>query len=91
MSSIRSKASIEGKIVLEISENEARALDAIVGYGPDAFVKWFYKNCGTHYLKPHEVAMRSLFGDLRSQLGRHLNKFDKARKVFEETSSTQSS
>lgn len=80
---VRSSAKIEGRVLLSLTEEEARALDAIVGYGPNEFVKWFYKNLGTVYLKPHEIAMRSLFETLRTELPQHLSKFDKARNVFE--------
>lgn len=82
---VRSIAKIEGHVVLYLTESEARALDAIVGYGPDVFVKWFYANLGKHYLKPHEVAMRSLFDTCRRELPKHLSKFNEARQVFEGT------
>lgn len=82
---VRSVAKIEGKVVIQLTEEEARALDAIVGYGPETFVKWFYANLGKHYLKPHEIAMRSLFKTLREELPRHLSKFDEVRKVFDGT------
>lgn len=80
---VRSIAKIEGNVVLYLTEGEARALDAIVGYGADAFVKWFYANLGKHYLKPHEMAMRSFFDTCRRELPKHLSKFDEARQVFE--------
>lgn len=82
MSEIKSKASITGQVVLILSEEEARALDAIVGYGPKLFVEWFYKTHGKHYLKPHENGMVSLFDTCRQELPRHLKKFDDARSVF---------
>jgi len=86
MSAIKFKSNsvIGGKIYLELEEGEARALEAICGYGPDAFVKWFYKNLGEHYLKPHEDAMRSLFATVRAELPKHLSKLDKARKFFKD-------
>ena len=83
MSEIKSGAAIKGEILLKLTEDEARALDAICGYGPDQFIKWFYANHGKHYLQPHEKAMRSLFDTVRSELGKHLRKFDEARKIFE--------
>lgn len=82
MEKIRSASEINGRVVLDLTEEEARALDAIVGYGPKLFIEWFYKTHGKHYLKPHENAMRSLFETLRSELPKHLNNFDKARRVF---------
>lgn len=86
MNAVTSSANISGRVYLELTENEARALDAIVGYGADEFVKWFYKNLGTHYLKPHEQAMRSLFEKCRSELPRHFKAFDTAREAFNQKS-----
>lgn len=71
-------------INLQLTEGEARALDAICGYGPDEFVKWFYANLGKHYLKPHENDMRSLFNTVRDELPRELGKIDKVRKAIRE-------
>jgi len=82
MDKVRTTAALTGTINITLTEGEARALEAIVGYGSDVFVKWFYKNCGQHYLKPHEEAMRSLFKVLWAELPKQLRKFDDARAVF---------
>ncbi len=79
---LKSNSVIGGQVILVLEEGEARALEAICGYGPDVFVKWFYKNLGQHYLKPHEDAMRSLFASVRDNLPYHLHKLDKARNFF---------
>ena len=52
---------IDVKAVLELNEQELRALDALRGYGIDAFLKVFYQHLGRHYLEPHEAGLRSLF------------------------------
>ena len=67
---------------LRLSEEEARALEAICGYGPDEFVKWFYRNLGEHYLKPHEEGMRSLFATVKYELPKQLNKINKVREFI---------
>lgn len=81
---ILSKVEMNFEVLLKLSEDEARALDAIVGYGPDKFVEWFYKNLGKHYLKPHEQAMRSLFSTVRQELGFRFHDIDKIRKSIKE-------
>lgn len=81
---LKSESLIKGEVLLVLSEGEARALEAICGYGPDEFVKWFYKYHGKHYLQPHEKAMRSLFSTVKDQLPKHLTKLDKAREHFKE-------
>lgn len=79
---ILSKAEVHFEVVLKLSEEEARALDAIVGYGPDRFVEWFYKNLGKHYLKPHEQGMRSLFDTCRKELGYRLHDIKAMREAI---------
>lgn len=79
-----SKVDVDCKVHLILSEEEARALEAICGYGPDRFVQWFYKNLGKHYLQPHEKAMRSLFDTVRSALPSQLRKVDNIKKFIQE-------
>lgn len=79
-----SNIAVDYKIHLVLSEEEARAFHAIVGYGPDQFVKWFYRNLGKHYLQPHEKAMRSLFDTVRNTLPMELHKIDKMKKFVQE-------
>lgn len=50
---------------LTLNEGELAALDALVGYGDDAFLKVFYEKMGESYLKPHEKSLRSLFDKIR--------------------------
>lgn len=50
---------------MTLDEGELSALDALVGYGTDAFLKVFYKEMGEAYLKPHEKSLRSLFEKIR--------------------------
>lgn len=78
---IISNTTIDVQVHLLLTEGEARALDAIVGYGPDLFVKWFYETHGKSYLKPHEDSMRSLFKTIRNELPKQLRKVDQIRKV----------
>lgn len=73
---------VKYNVHLTLSEEEARALEAICGYGPDRFVKWFYVNCGKSYLKPHEDGMRSLFSTVRNELPKQLNKINKVREFI---------
>jgi ABC-type sugar transport system ATPase subunit len=45
----------------ELTEGELRALDGLVGYGFDEFVKCFYAHMGESYLKPYENDLKLLF------------------------------
>lgn len=69
------------QIKVTLTENEARALDALAGYGDEAFLEHFYK-MGTHYLKPHEDGIKTLFAGIREILPQHLHAAEEARRVF---------
>ncbi len=71
-------------ITIRLTESEARALDALAGYGIDAFLKVFY-TLGRHYMEPHEDGLRSLFEAIRGNSGilSVLSRTDDARAVFE--------
>jgi hypothetical protein len=79
---VNSESTLAVEITLRLTESEARALKEMVGYGVDAFLKSFYTKLGTHYLKPHESGVRSLFETIKRELPPHLNKADRARKAF---------
>lgn len=77
-----SASAIKADIVIQLTEGEARAFHAMVGYGSKPFLDWFYKHCGKHYMQPWEKDLISLFETVRSELPPHLAKIDEARKVF---------
>lgn len=64
------------------TESELRALDALVGYGHEGFLKVFYEKMGRHYLEPHEAGLISLFESIRKMVPPILRRTDDARKVF---------
>lgn len=82
MATIDCRPTIELKVTFALTEEEARAMDALVGYGDDAFVKAFYEKLGQAYMKPHEAGLRSLFQSIRNQLPGILSRVDSARKAF---------
>lgn len=82
MARIIGRADIELRVAIELNESEARALDALVGYGADAFVKAFYEKLGKAYMENHEIGLRALFKSVREIMPSHLKKIDDAREVF---------
>lgn len=56
---------IEAKVVLELDEHEAAALEAIFSYNVDAFLAVFYERMGKAYVQPHEEGVRSLHKQIR--------------------------
>ena len=80
--SIVARTSMIFGVDISLSESEARALDALVGYGDDAFIKKFYETLGIAYMGPHEAGLRSLFKRLREDMPPQLRRIDQARGVW---------
>lgn len=64
----------------EINEQEARALDALAGYGDDAFIEAFYEKLGKVYMQKHEAGLREFLKSIRTVVGPAISKVDTARK-----------
>jgi hypothetical protein len=82
MANFVAKPTIKFEINMTLTESEARALEALMGYGLDTFIKVFYQHMGKHYLEPHETGLISLFESrqrLLDQLGRIDNIKDAAK------------
>lgn len=84
MAKIEGRPSLDLKIVLVISEEEARALDALAGYGDDAFIKAFYEKLGEAYMRDHEGGLRMFLKSVRESSGISgvLGRMDDVRKVW---------
>ena len=83
MAKLTARPQLDIKIEFVVNESEARALDALVGYGDDAFLKHFYQ-LGEHYMKPHEEGLRSFFKTIRKELAGPLSRLAAARRSFDE-------
>ena len=73
---------VEVSATIKLTEPELRALEALAGYGDDAFLKIFFQYLGTAYLKPHTAGIKSLFAVIRSDLNPILHRADSAKKAF---------
>ena len=78
MATILGRPKVELKIALELNEEEARALEAIIGYNVNSFLETFYTKMGKAYLEPYEKGVRSLF-EARGVLAAWLAKADRAK------------
>lgn len=67
---------------LTLTEQEIGALDALVGYGIEAFLKHFYTALGRSYLQPYEKGMRSLFETVAATCPTALSDVRKARQAL---------
>lgn len=85
MAKIIGYGEIRGEVTLVLSEDEAKALDALVGYGHAQFLEVFYKHLGKAYLQPYERGLKSLFESVRTGEGSvssFLQRIQNAREVF---------
>jgi hypothetical protein len=78
------KPTVSFAIRMVLTEEEARALDAIVGYGDKAFLEAFYEKMGKAYLQPHEKGYLSLASSIREQLVPQLHDIDVAWEKIKE-------
>lgn len=79
---IEGRPTVDLKVSFQLNEAEARAFDALVGYGADNFIKAFYEGLGKAYMQEHEAGLRSLFKSVRESLPGILGKLDNARVAF---------
>lgn len=63
-------------------EEELRALDALAGYGDDAFIKAFYERLGKAYMERHEQGLRRFLSTIREFSPSILSRTNNARAVF---------
>lgn len=75
----------------EINYLEACALDALAGYGEDAFVKAFYENLGKAYMEKYEGGLREFLRTIRSVINPALGRINEAERLLkgEESAKTQ--
>jgi len=69
-------------VAFEVDEDEARALDALSGYGDDAFIEAFYEKLGLAYMKDHEQGLRRFLKTVRSAINPALAQIDDARRLL---------
>lgn len=82
MAKIAIKPTVLFECAITLTESEARALDAMVGYGTDPFLKAFYGHLGQAYMLQHETGLRSLFDSIKSTIPQQLRGIDEARKTL---------
>ncbi len=65
MAKAQAKFKLDVQIDFSINEQEALALEALSGYGADAFVKAFYEQLGSAYMLKHEAGLREFLTTIR--------------------------
>ena len=78
--SVHTTATITFGATITLNETEVRALDAIIGYGADAFLRVFKDKLGESYIRDHEAGVRSFFKAVGRDVLPALRDIDQARK-----------
>ena len=83
MAQAKAKANLSFKavITLELSEQEAAALNEMTKYGIEPFLKGYHKMLGQHYIQPHEKGLTSLFKTIDTTLPFQLSKLEEYKKA----------
>ncbi len=76
---VKTNVKVEITATVEFTEGQLRALDALIGYGDDAFLRAFYIKLGKAYMQPFERDLRNLFGALRESVPQALRGVTEAR------------
>jgi hypothetical protein len=82
MAKITQMPEVQVTATFAVDEEEMRALDAMVGYGFEAFLSAFQKHMGTHYMHGHEDGLKRFFESTRANVAPILRRADDARAVF---------
>ncbi len=89
MSEISARAKVTYTVNLTLTEGEARALDALIGYGFKPFIENFYDKLGKAYMEKFEFGLESLFKSIEETVLPQLNQVDEMRKVWNEYAKAQ--
>lgn len=82
MAKLNSHPVIHLSITLELTEEEARALEALASYGADTFLTHFKQTISANFARDHGSAVRSLFASARTILPEYFARLDAARREF---------
>jgi hypothetical protein len=79
---VGTKLSVNFEAVLHLTEPEIRAMDALVCYGFEPFVKVFYEKFGEAYMRDHVGGLRTFFESIEKQIRPELHRMEEVQKVL---------
>jgi len=78
-----SEIKVEVKVTIDLTIEEAKALNMITTYSAESFIEGYKKHLGAYYMRGHEVGIISLFETIRDSLPKEI---DKANNVLSKVS-----
>lgn len=82
MAIVTNRVSLTFTSTITLTEVEMRALEALVCYGDEAFIKAFKENLGSCYIENHTDGLISFFDTVRKQVLPAVHQVDKSRKLL---------
>lgn len=76
----KAKVDVQMNITLTLTIEEAKALNAIAGYGTKPFLDLFYEKMGKHYLQPQEKDFILFLEKCQYQIPKEISKIERAKK-----------
>jgi hypothetical protein len=80
---VKIKTEVNITASITFTEGQLAALEAMAGYGSDAFLRAFYVKLGKHYMKPFERDLRDLFDKIKTDIKPALKEVRQVRKQLE--------
>lgn len=80
----KARVDVDYSITLTLTVNEAKALEAIAGYGTQAFLEVFYAKLGRYYLQPTEKDVILFLEKCSHCLPQEIRKIEEAQKAIAE-------
>lgn len=81
---VRLRATLDFRATITITEDMMGALDALVGYGDDAFLKAFEDRLGKAYMSPHTKGLKLFFAAIREEVLPALGDVTQTRRDIQE-------
>jgi hypothetical protein len=83
MAKVESRVTMSFETTITLTEDECGALDALVGYGDEAFLKAFGEKLGEAYMRRHTDGLKSFFRAVRNHVVPALATMQKTRDTVE--------
>ena len=82
MTRVTNSLSVEFTTTITLTEMEIHALEALVGYGADAFLELFKKTCGVSYIRGAEDGIKTLFHTIARDVAPVHKEIQEAKKAL---------
>ena len=82
MAILEARPKLELRVVVSLSEGEARALATLFSYGDDEFIRTFKEKLGETHIRDHENDLRGLMKSVRDMMPGIFERMNEARRAF---------